>query len=127
MLRDAPEIVTARVLASAEVPARVLNVVRGFWSMSKEPAATLNDTSPQAHLDSWAEELLARHGFHTTAFLLTDLELAPWIEFRMPPDWFAWIRRAREPSWVFLKSDLGAVAAISEQEYRFEFFVAQLT
>ncbi|MGW7081601.1 hypothetical protein [Streptomyces sp. NPDC054866] len=94
--------------------------------MSHEPAATLNSTASRERLDSWAEELLARHGFHATAFLFTDLGLAPWIELRMPHGWFASVRRAREASWVFLRSDLGAVAAVSEQEHRFEFFVAEL-
>lgn len=46
-------------------------------------------------------ELVARHGFHTSAYLLTDLNLAPWIEFR-------------------------TVAAVSEQENQYEFFVARL-
>ncbi|MEV0112003.1 hypothetical protein AB0H77_01925 [Streptomyces sp. NPDC050844] len=126
MLRAAAEVVTAHTLASAEVPDGVLEAVRGFWSMSAEPAATLNDAVPDERLDSWAEELLARHGFRTSAFLLTDLGVAPWIEFRMPPAWFSSIRRAKESSWVFLRSDLGAVAAVSEQEYRFEFFVSHL-
>ncbi|MEV0521879.1 hypothetical protein AB0I66_00490 [Streptomyces sp. NPDC050439] len=126
LLHDASEIVTAPTLATPEVPAGVLDAVRGFWSMSHEPAATLNDSVPQEHLDAWVQELLARHGFHTSAFLLTDLDVAPWIEFCMPPGWFATIRRAREASWVFLRSDLGAVAAVSEQEYQFEFFVAPL-
>ncbi|MGW6054272.1 hypothetical protein [Streptomyces sp. NPDC055189] len=127
MLRDASDIATARTLASAEVPDGALDAVRGFWSMSHEPAAALDHEAPGEHLDAWAEELLARHGFRTTAFLFTGLDLAPWIELRVRPGWFASIRRAREASWVFLRSDLGAVAAVSEQEHRFEFSAVQLT
>ncbi|MEV8016793.1 hypothetical protein AB0O76_10675 [Streptomyces sp. NPDC086554] len=127
MLRAASEVVTARTLASAEVPDGVLEAVRGFWGMSAEPAATLDDEAPDERLDSWVEELLAGHGFRASAFLFTDLDLAPWIEVRMPPAWFSSIRRAKESSWVFLRSDLRAVAAVSEQEYRFEFIVSHLT
>ncbi|WP_367048574.1 hypothetical protein [Streptomyces sp. Je 1-332] len=126
VLRAASEVVTARTLTFAEIPDDALDAVRGFWSMAAEPAATLNDEAASERLDAWAEELLAEHGYRTTAFLLTDLGLAPWIEFRLRPGWFTSIRRATEPSWVFLRSDLGAVAAISEQEYRFEFFVSHL-
>ncbi|MFC8132004.1 hypothetical protein [Streptomyces sp. NPDC057302] len=137
----AAEVLTARGPGSGEVqpdvPVGVLDAVRGFWSMSAEPVATLgSEASASAsasgeHLASWVEELLARHGFHAhthaTAFLLTGLGLMPWIEFRMPrPGWFASIRRAKDPAWVFLRSDFGAVAAVSEQEYRYEFFVAHL-
>ncbi|MEU5597309.1 hypothetical protein [Streptomyces sp. NPDC020298] len=53
------------------------------------------------------------------------LELAPWIEFGMPHDWFFSIRQARDAPWVFLANDLGTVAAVSEQEYQFEFFTAR--
>ncbi|MER5254012.1 MULTISPECIES: hypothetical protein [unclassified Streptomyces] len=127
MLRTAPEVITAHPLALAEVPDGALNAVRGFWSMSTEPLATLNDEAGDQCLGSWVEELLARHSFHTTAFLLTGLDLAPWIEFRMPPGWFTSIRQAKDSAWVFLRADLGAVAAVSEQEYRFEFFVSHLT
>ncbi|MEU4997467.1 hypothetical protein [Streptomyces sp. NPDC021622] len=94
MLRAASEVVTARTLASAEVPDGVLEAVRGFWSTSAEFDAALNDDAPDELLDSWVQELLARHGFLTSAFLFTDL---------------------------------GAVAAVIEQEYRFEFFVSHLT
>ncbi|MFI6489339.1 hypothetical protein [Streptomyces sp. NPDC050564] len=126
MLRAASEIVTDRTLTSEGVPDRVLETVRGFWQMSTDPIATLSDEVPPERLGSWVEELLARHGFHTAAFLFTDLDLAPWVEFRMPPAWFTSIRQATDAPWVFLAHDLGTVAAVSEQEYRFEFFVAHV-
>lgn len=85
VLCAASEVVTARTLTSAEVPDGALDAVRGFWDMAAEPAATLTDEAPSERLDAWAEELLARHGYRTTAFLLTDLGLAPWIEFRIRP------------------------------------------
>ncbi|MGW7271909.1 hypothetical protein ACWGH5_15425 [Streptomyces sp. NPDC054864] len=102
VLCAASEVVTARTLTSAEVPDGALDAVRGFWDMAAEPAATLNDEAPSERLDAWVEELLARHGYRTTAFLLTDLGLAPWIEFRMRSGCFTSIRRATGPSWVFL-------------------------
>ncbi|MEU6765477.1 hypothetical protein ABZ916_23465 [Streptomyces sp. NPDC046853] len=126
MRRDASAVVTARVLGSAEVPAGVLDVVRAFWDMSEEPSATLDDSASPERLDRWAEELLARHGFGTAAFMFTGLGLAPWLELRVAPGWFASVRRADEASWVLLRGDFGAVAAVSEQEYRFEFYVAGL-
>ena len=55
-----------------------------------------------------------------------ELELAPWIEFSLPQAWFSSIRQARNTPWVFLAHDLATVAAVSEQEYRFEFFVARV-
>ena len=126
MLRDASGIVTAHTLTSECVPDRVLETVRGFWEMSTEPTATLSDDVLPERLGSWVEQLLTRPGFHTAAFLFTDLELAPWIEVRMPPASVTSIRQARDAPWVFLAHDLGTVAAVSEQEYRFEFFVAHV-
>ncbi|MER5257607.1 hypothetical protein [Streptomyces sp. NPDC002855] len=121
----AAEIITTRTLTHAEVPAAALETVRGFWNTTTEPTATRGIS--QEGLDPWAEELLTHQGFNTKAYLLTDLDLAPWIEFRIPPTpWFATIRRAQDASWVFLRHDFGAVAAVSEQEHNFEFFAAQL-
>ncbi|MEV8037518.1 hypothetical protein [Streptomyces sp. NPDC086182] len=126
ILRDASEAVTMRTLSSASVPERVMEAVCGFWHMSTEPDATLSDEVSQETLDAWVEELLLSHGFHTSAFLYTELELAPWIEFSLPQAWFSSIRQARNTPWVFLAHDLRTVAAVSEQEYRFEFFVARV-
>lgn len=126
ILGDASEVVTMHTLSSASVSERVMEAVRGFWDMSTEPDATLSDEVSQETLDAWVEEFLLSHGFHTSAFLYTELELAPWIEFSLPQAWFSSIRQARNTPWVFLAHDLGTVAAVSEQEYRFEFFVARV-
>jgi hypothetical protein len=126
MLREASEVVTMHTLSCASVPERVMEAVRSFWNMSTEPNGTLSGEASQETLETWVEELLPSHGFHTSAFLYTDLELAPWIEFSLAGAWFSSIRQAKDTPWVFLAHDLNTVAAVSEQEYRFEFFVARV-
>ncbi|MEU6549748.1 hypothetical protein ABZ915_05560 [Streptomyces sp. NPDC046915] len=126
VLRGASRIVTGHASASVDPPEQVIEAVRSFWDMSTEPAATLSDQVPQERLNAWVEALLLRYGFHTSALLYTGLERAPWIEFRMPRDWFVSVRQAKDSPWVFLANDLSTVAAVTEQEYQFEFFVERV-
>ena len=117
-------IFAGRGLPSEQVPAWVIDTVRGFWFMSAEPAAVLSDDAATETLDAWIEESLARHGISGGFYVMSQLELLPWLECEVPErDWMSRIREALDNAWVFLSLSLDVVVAVSEQEYDYQLFV----
>ncbi|MFE4856894.1 hypothetical protein [Streptomyces sp. NPDC056670] len=107
-----------------QVPPWLTNAVREFWHTSTEPSSVLSVDADPARLEQWAEELLALHGISEQFYVLSDVDGLPWLTFRASgPGWFSLVREVIESDWVFASHSLDVVAAVSEQEHVYEFFV----
>jgi hypothetical protein len=94
--------------------------------MSSEPLDSLSDSSGAEALDSWVEELLRRNGISAHLYVASHLEILPWLEFEVPDQgWMSQVREAVDSAWLFASAALDVVAAVSEQEYFYEFFAAR--
>ncbi|MDG4861871.1 hypothetical protein P8605_27390 [Streptomyces sp. T-3] len=119
-----PEHFSGEGLPRDSVPPWLTDAIRAFWNISTEPVSVLPVDAEPAGFEQWAEELLAQHGISERFYVFSGLDDLPWLDCREAGrGWFSSVREVIDGSWVFASHSLDAVAAVSEQEYVYEFFV----